>query len=438
MVPAEAKDLNLDQLKSLFEDNYGAKPELGVRCPGRVNLIGEHIDYSGYSVLPMAIKQATCVLLRKNGTSKINFHNSDPSYESHVHDASVHWLGTTRPKWFHYFLSGWRGAKEELGVPQTSADGGLDILLSGTIPPAAGLSSSSSVVCAALLATLASESTLNPEKLNRNNLADLASRVERYIGVEGGGMDQAIECLAEKGVALRIDFNPLTSTKVKLPKNALFAVLHSGSTMNKAATSYYNTRVVECRIAAQIIAKRLVHCNWREIRTLRNLAEFLGKEPDEMVPVVDRHFEEDVMGREEVLRELETTDSDLIEYSLNGNTSELKQFHLRRRAMHVFTEAQRVFDFQKACEEGDLIKMGQLMNASHESCRDNYECSCPELNETVQKCLDAGCLGARLTGAGWGGCVVALLDSSEKEKVSAKLDVLFWSEPSSGIELFYL
>lgn len=294
------------------------------------------------------------------------------------------------------------------------------------------------MVCAALLATLASESKMDPEKLNKSNLADLASRVERYVGVEGGGMDQAIECLAEKGVALRIDFNPLISTKVKLPKNALFAVLHSGATMNKAATSYYNTRVVECRIAAQIVAKRLAHCNWREIRTLRNLAEFLGKEPDEMIPVIDRHFEEDVMDREEVLRELETTDSDLIEYSLNGNTSELKTFHLRRRAMHVFTEAQRVFDFQKACEAGDLLKMGELMNSSHESCRDNYECSCPELDSTVQKCFEAGCLGARLTGAGWGGCVVALIDSSEKEKVASKLDVLFWSEPSSGIELFYL
>ena len=95
MVPVEAKDPDCDQLKELFEEKYGAKPEIGVRCPGRVNLIGnflkiwfiynppsgEHIDYSGYSVLPMAIKQATYVLIRKNKTSKINFYNTDSSYE---------------------------------------------------------------------------------------------------------------------------------------------------------------------------------------------------------------------------------------------------------------------------------------------------------------------------------------------------------------------
>lgn len=114
------------------------------------------------------------------------------------------------------------------------------------------------------------------------------------------------------------------STRVKLPETAFFGVIHSGAQMNKAASSYYNERVVECRIAAQIVAKRLVHCNWREIRTLRNLAEFLGKDLDEMVEIIDRHFDDEPMSREAVLRALETTEEDLIEYSLNNNTTDSK------------------------------------------------------------------------------------------------------------------
>uniref|UniRef100_A0AC35FNE9 Galactokinase n=1 Tax=Panagrolaimus sp. PS1159 TaxID=55785 RepID=A0AC35FNE9_9BILA len=426
------------ELCSKFEQKFGHKPQILVRCPGRVNLIGEHIDYSGFSVLPMAIKQATYVLVRKNGTDKINFYNTDEKYESYMHDASVEWPGTTKPKWYHYFLSGWKGAQEQLkNLPSRSH--GLDVLLSGNVPPNAGLSSSSSVVCAALLASLAADAKLNPENLDRNGIADLAARVERYIGVEGGGMDQAIECLASEGQALRIDFNPLLSTQVHLPKEALFAVIHSGATMNKGASSYYNERVVECRIAAQIVAKRQLHCNWREIRTLRHLSEFLGKTDfDDMIAVIDRHFDEEPMSRENVLRALETTDDDLIEYSLNNNTTEMKEFKLRQRAMHVFTEAQRVMDFQKACERNDLKEMGRLMNASHESCRNLFECSCPELDDVVEQCREVGCLGARLTGAGWGGCAVALVNSNDREKIGDKLDVLFWSEPSAGINLKYL
>lgn len=103
-----------------------------------------------------------------------------------------------------------------------------------------------------------------------------------------------------------------------------------------------------------------------------------------------------------------------------------------------FREAQRVLDFQKACEINDLNEMGRLMNSSHESCRDLFECSCPELDETVEKCREAGCLGARLTGAGWGGCVVFLIDSTDRAKIAEKLNVLFWSVPAAGIQLKYL
>ncbi|VDK25577.1 unnamed protein product, partial [Anisakis simplex] len=121
----------------------------------------------------------------------------------------------------------------------------------GSIPPCAGLSSSSSLVCASALATLATHSSRIFEVVNKAELAELCARAEHLIGTEGGGMDQAIEILAVKGNAMFIEFNPLKWTAVELPKSALFAVVHCGATLNKAATSQFNERVVECRIAAQ-------------------------------------------------------------------------------------------------------------------------------------------------------------------------------------------
>lgn len=108
----------------------------------------------------------------------------------------------------------------------------------------------------------------------------------------------------------------------------------------------------------------------------------------------------------------------------------MKEFKLRQRALHVYSEAARVLQFRDACKEGNIQKLGQLMNESHASCRDLYECSCKELDDTVAKCLENKAIGARLTGAGWGGCVVAVFDQKHPE-----LDVLFWSQPASGIQI---
>ncbi|KAH7695288.1 galactokinase, partial [Aphelenchoides avenae] len=360
----------------------------------------------------------------------------------HEENASKPWPGTKRPKWYDYFLAGWRGALEHLMSTGAEANWelgeGLNILVSGSISPSAGLSSSSACVLAAMMATTLAY-TEGKVEIEKSELAQLAAKSEHFIGVEGGGMDQAIESLAEPGKALRIDFNPLKWEPVKLPADALFAVLHSGSEFNKGATSYYNQRVVECRIAAQIMAKRSGHSDWKSMRKLRQLAELLGNvPPKEMLNHVNKLLEkgnDEPYTREEVLKLLEATNDDLVKHSLNQNTEDMQQFWLTKRANHVYSEAARVYEFDDVCRKsGSLQELGRLMNESHESCRTLYECSCPELDETVKKCLKAGSLGARLTGAGWGGCAVALVAKADKAKVSEKLDVLFWTEPAQGIE----
>lgn len=415
-----------EQLKKSFKNLFGCDPEYIVKCPGRVNLIGEHIDYSGYGVLPMAIDCYTYILVSSRNDQKISFFNSNPVYPAHEHKISDEWMGSKKPEWHHYFLCGWKGILEHFKIVSK----GINVFLSGSIPPSSGLSSSSSIVCASALATLALHTGKTFDLISKVELAELCAKIERYIGTEGGGMDQAVEILAEAGVALMIEFNPVRPTKVVLPQGALFAVLHCGAVHDNAATSHYNERVVECRIAAQIMAKRSGIEDWKAIRTLGQLANKLNKTAPDMVPIVKKILSGTLYDRLTVTSILGIKDDELKTLSLSANTQHMNQFKLSQRALHVYSEAARVTQFKDACLKGDINKLGELMNESHASCRDLYECSCPELDQTVEKCIKNKALGARLTGAGWGGCVVALFTEKQPD-----FSVLFWSQPGGGIQI---
>uniref|UniRef100_A0A183BWC6 GHMP_kinases_N domain-containing protein n=1 Tax=Globodera pallida TaxID=36090 RepID=A0A183BWC6_GLOPA len=243
---------------------------------------------------------------------------------------------------------------------------GLRAVVASRIPPSAGLSSSSALVCAAALATLCVQTDGQPfERISKKELAELATHAERFVGLEGGGMDQACECLARRGEALRIDFRPLGWRAVRLPDNALFAVLHSNTEMNKAASAFYNQRVVECRIAAQVIAKRSgcvpLGAEWHSVRTLRQVAALFGKDdqPEQMLSIVDQHLAKPgqqqqqlvAHSREEICAILNCTDAELAEWSLNANTQNMHEFWLTKRARHVYAEAARVLEFEKVCRE---------------------------------------------------------------------------------------
>lgn len=154
--------------------------------------------------------------------------------------------------------------------PETTAKGFYAAIL-GNIPPSAGLSSSSALVSAALLAT----SKAYDKEMTKSELANLAAKSERYIGTQGGGMDQAIAFLATEGCAKLISFNPLKSENVQLPEGAVFVIANSLAEMNKAATHDFNCRVVECRLVCQLLAKRL-RLDWKRIRNLIDLQQIVG------------------------------------------------------------------------------------------------------------------------------------------------------------------
>ncbi|KAH9683904.1 Galactokinase [Citrus sinensis] len=472
----EEAQLRFGNLKSKFIQVFGHAPDVYARSPGRVNLIGEHIDYEGYSVLPMAIRQDTIVAIRKHVSGEaekvLKIANFSDKYSLCTYPAEPDQeLDLKHHQWGHYFICGYKGFYEyvkakglDVGPPV-----GLDILVDGIVPTGSGLSSSAAFVCSSTIALMAAFGVEVPKK----EIAQLTCECERYIGAQSGGMDQAISIMAKSGFAELIDFNPIRATDVQLPAGGTFVIAHSLAESLKAVTAAtnYNNRVVECRLAAIVLGIKLGMKPQEAISKVKTLSDveglcvaFAGKNgsDDPFLAVKEFLHEEPYMAKdiekiiEEKLSSIFANSSSSLDV-LNA----AKHYKLHQRAAHVYSEAKRVYAFKDTVysnlsDEDKLRRLGDLMNDSHHSCSVLYECSCPELEELVTVCRDNGALGARLTGAGWGGCAVVLVKESIvpqfilnlKEQfyqsrinqgVINKNDLglyVFASKPSSGAAIF--
>ncbi|XP_047263061.1 galactokinase isoform X3 [Capsicum annuum] len=428
----EEAQFRFKNLKSKFIDLFGQSPHVYARSPGRVNLIGEHIDYEGYSVLPMAIRQDTIVAIWKHDSNepdkllRIANVNSD-KYSLCTYPADpLQEVDLKNHRWGHYFICGYKGFYEyaklkgiDVGEPV-----GLDVVVDGTVPTGSGLSSSAAFVCSSFIAIMASIGINMPKK----EIAQLTCECERHIGTQSGGMDQAISVMAQFGFAELIDFNPIRSTDVQLPAAGTFVIAHSLAESQKAVTAAvnYNNRVVECQLAAVLLHEE---------------------------PYTNEEIENITKEKLETIFATSPTSLDVLRAA--------KCYKLHQRAAHVFSEAKRVHAFKDTVssdlsDEDMLKKLGDLMNESHHSCSVLYECSCLELEELVKICRDNGALGARLTGAGWGGCAVALVKESlvpqfilnlKEQFYQSRIDkgtiskndlglYIFASKPSSGAAIF--
>ncbi|XP_053740768.1 N-acetylgalactosamine kinase isoform X1 [Synchiropus splendidus] len=406
-----ADNARMQNLKTTFEAKYGHAPLFYAYAPGRVNLIGEHIDYCGYSVLPMAIEQNILAAVSLNDSGSIQLANTNPLYSDFsVPCAEDIAIDRDNPKWYYYFLCGVKGIQEHIGISTLS---GMSCVVDGTIPPSSGLSSSSALVCCAGLLTMEA----NEKSLSKVALAEICAKCERYIGTEGGGMDQSISFLAESGTAKLIEFQPLRATDVRLPDGAVFVISNCCVEMNKAASSHYNIRVVECRISTKLLAQAR-GLDPSGLLKLAQVQSALKASLEEMVSLVDEVLHPEPYGREEICKLLGITPEQFSTELLSANTQHMTHFKLHQRAKHVYSEAARVLKFKSVCDSQspDSIQLlGDLMNQSHESCRDLYECSCPELDQLVEICWKSGAVGSRLTGAGWGGCAVSMVPTDKVE-----------------------
>lgn len=431
------------RLKQHFCEEFGCEPLFIVRVPGRVNLIGEHIDYCGYPVLPMALEQDILIAATTINKPELHLRNINNKYCNYAteikscEDINIISDSNGKPFWYNYVLCGVKGALEFLCDKITN---GLQLCVDGIIPPASGLSSSSALVSAACLALLYAQNV----PLSKTEIASLCAKCERYIGTQGGGMDQAIAFLAQKNCAQYITWQPLKATPVVLPENSAFVVAHSLAEANKAATNDFNRRVIECRLAAKIIATCAGAVTDNKIITLSQVQNKLDNTLGEMVNLVYEHLPNDVYTKEEICDILNVNEEELEQLYLTPNTKHLTEFKLKQRALHVYEEAIRVEDFRKHCsqavskgngmngvngnnvsyENGDgneiLNLLGTLMSSSHESLKELYECSHDHLDHLVNISKEIN-VHSRLTGAGWGGCIVALCP---KEKVNKYIDLL--------------
>lgn len=395
----------IDALQDFFETQYETKPDVFIRVPGRVNIIGEHIDYCGYPVLPMAVDQCILLAIKFNYSDQfLQLRNIDPKFENFKCDLNTFHIDLPQsgcgPEWYKYFLCGVQGCFESM--THSFSKVGMYVALSGNIPPASGLSSSSALVCSATLATAYPYNI----PLYKYNFAKMSAQCERYIGTEGGGMDQAIAYLADKGCAKFIEFHPeLNARSIKLPSSAYFVVANSLAEINKAATSDFNERVVECRIACRILSKKLGVKNWRLEFRFAGLQSAVGCSLEELEQIAAKELNKENYTKEDILRELDISEMDFLSNFLTPNTRRMENFKLRQRTLHVLQESLRVLSFKTTCQ-GDLDasschqKLSDLISQSHSSLRNLYECSHPSLDYLVDISREFG-VGARLTGAGY-------------------------------------
>uniref|UniRef100_A0A158QH45 Galactokinase n=1 Tax=Rodentolepis nana TaxID=102285 RepID=A0A158QH45_RODNA len=458
------EDETSDRLKSLLIRRCTEVNQCDfiVRAPGRVNLIGkylclelmfylfqisldvysilgEHIDYSGYGVLPMDLKQSVFIAVAKLSESSqglVHILSEKENWEEFtctIEEAETFAQdGPPCPlKWYHYVLCGYRGFCDyaRQNFPDWKAPSICMLIANGNdssyLPMCAGLSSSSALVVASAMAVMRSTNSYIEPKI----LANICAACELLIGTKGGGMDQAA-CLLADSTAMMIEFTKplLTTTPVLIPKGGVFCIADCGVRLNKAATPDYNTRVSQCREAALILLNNLEKKPEfrKETITLFDVQRYYAKER----PI-------DMVGDQSPW--------------MKAFPNALAESIPARRSMHCYSEAQRVLNFKRLCEmaamekyepgEADQVlrKLGEIMNESHHSCRDLFDCSCPELDRLVKICTFAGSYGSRLTGAGWGGCVVSLVSESNIHQFMATVAKNYFNSTPEAIpnKLFY-
>jgi len=392
-----------------FARRFGAGRASVFRAPGRVNLIGEHTDYNQGYVLPMALDRDIVLLARPRGDDVVVVENVEERFAPR----SFRLGGDIPPgeigDWGNYV----KGAAQALWRAYGPGLRGMEALVVGEapfgVPRGAGLSSSSALTVVAAVAL----AELNGLDIPPASLAKLCSEAERYVGTRGGIMDHFIALLARRGHALFLDCRPrdgaFPTEHVPLPEGYKIVIADSG-VRRENTRSEFNLRVAEDKIGVELLRSR-----FPGITHLRDVSpSALGLTMEELEAVLEEVLPE--RATEEELVALGVERGWLEELRRDHRLPQGIEYRVRRRCRHVITENERVLASLRALREGDAMAFGRLMNEAHASLRDDYEASCPEVDCLARIALEApGTLGARLTGAGWGGCIVALVEEGRVE-----------------------
>ena len=364
----------VQDISKRFAEVFGANPEVVAAAPGRVNLIGEHIDYSDGFVLPFAISDTTTVALSRRDDQIIRIASAQKSTEI-VETSLDELIPLTGESWARYAL----GVLWVLKI-----DTGVDLLIDGRVPLGAGLSSSAALECS--IATAVNH--LFNKGLSLAELARASQKAENdYVGVPCGIMDQSVSLMAKSGSALLLDCRDLSSENIPflIAPQGLELLIIDTQAHHKLVDGGYAERRASCEKAVATLG----------ITSLRDIsvAEYAARQ-SELDPVT------------------------------------------YIRGFHAVTEMKRVLDAVDALKANNFSRLGDLLNQSHRSLRDDYTVSCPELNLAVDTALQQGALGARMVGGGFGGSAIALIKSDQVKRCESAIQKAFSDAGFKGPRFF--
>jgi galactokinase len=361
----------VDHITNVFREKFGRAPTHLARAPGRVNLLGEHVDYNDGFVLPAAIDRVTYLAFSPTDSDQITLVAVDfeqqASFSPQTIPTKTQTDGSALPEWTQYPAGVmWALRENQLETP------GMNAVYSSDVPRGSGLSSSASVEMVFMIAW----QTLGRWALPAMQRALLGQKAEnQYVGVNCGIMDQFASACGVENNLLLLDCRALEWKTIPLPEN-ISIVIADTRVRRKLTSGEYNKRRAACEDAVRLLKEDLP-----DIQSLRD------------VSVEDFN-------------------------RLAGNLPEV----VSKRARHVVEEIERSKQAEALLEAVNILRFGELMNECHISLRDLYEVSCPELDimTRVAQSLE-GCYGARLTGAGFGGCTVNLVEREKAEQFSQQL-----------------
>ncbi|VEU21436.1 DEKNAAC102228 [Brettanomyces naardenensis] len=460
-------------LVETFSKEFGEKPLFISRSPGRVNLIGDHIDYCYFSVLPMAIEYDVIEAINttESSTPRISLVNTDSNFKPEVldlpTDGSVIKVDASHNTWGNYYRCSLIVAHEFILEKYPELLGGrplksLNVVVDGTVPSGGGLSSSAAICVASTLGILRANGV---KQISKQDLTRITVVSEHYVGVNTGGMDQCASVYGEKNKVLFIEFKPkLQATPFEIPptKPALsFLITNTLVQANKkdSAPVNYNLRVVEVAVGAEILARinglQLPQDSNLNTGTLRGFMDAYFTEKLNQPAWDGRNIESGISRLTELSLKVEEwfTDSEKVGFSTEEAAARLgvsvedftKRFlslfpvrysklKVYQRTKHVFTESLRVLQVLKLLSDPKrnpdtfLSQFGDIMNSSQDSLRDlfnNSRVECDELNDVARA---NGSIGSRITGAGFGGSLVHLTTEDKLEGLISALTEKYYKK----------
>lgn len=415
-----------------------------IKAPGRVNLLGEHTDYNGLPVLPMAIDRHIIIEGIPTDLPSVSVAAMGETAQFEISsEIPKHSTG----HWCNYVKAGVQGVYSDFILDNKNPVKGCEITITGTIPPNAGLSSSSALVVASGMAALHANNII----IDPMQLAESMARAEHYVGTRGGGMDHAASLLAMPGHLMKMGFFPLLVRDLFFPEDLTVVICQSGVEAKKSAEALqqFNLRAVECRLAFSILQKKIP--NGHQANRLGDLFKspyfYTYKEIEDLI---NSTLAETYTGSEikEMIDDSEIFYNLLHDYGFHSKPEENQVYSCGKRFRHVITDAMRVESAAIALKYHDNDWFCETVNEGHTSARDDFEISCPEIEALVDCARNNGALASRITGAGFGGSTINIVKREYADEFTHRMRQQFYkgdqwttiepmilSHPSGGAEI---